>query len=148
MSETETTEKNGHPEESKLRSEHLHLREVLGRVLGHMKSRNADLGVSERTLLDRVARQQITLLNPVSRKLHMEFMTLMHSTMQLECKMARRGMFYLRSRERTLKAKIEDIELRAREAGIELNTEGSGVDAESSNDTQTDSLEETPLAAG
>jgi hypothetical protein len=117
MAKMDGPERDG---ETGLRSEHAKLVFVRQRLLGHMQARNANLRVSELTMLDRVARQQITLLNPMTRKLHVEFMALMTTTMQLECKMCRRGMFYLNSRLRTLDARLADVARRAEALGIEL----------------------------
>lgn len=111
----------------KLLEERLHVKEVLERLHSHMRTRNAELSVSELTLLDRVARQDITLLNPMTRKLHVAFMSLMNSTMQLECKMGRRGLFLLRTRQRRLEERLRVLEERLTEAGVSGEQVPGGV---------------------
>lgn len=111
----------------KLLEERLHVKEVLERLHSHMRARNAELSVSELTLLDRVARQDITLLNPMTRKLHVAFMSLMNSTMQLECKMGRRGLFLLRTRQRRLEERLRALEERLTEAGVSVEQVPRGV---------------------
>jgi len=115
-----------HAEAGALRREFKMVDAVRIRLEEHLRSRDGDLAVCELTLLDRVARQEITLLNPMTRKLHMEFMALMHSTMQLECKMARRGIFYLRSRHRALGVRLTDLARRAEAIGVMLERRVSG----------------------
>lgn|GEM_PF-6458806 len=80
---------------------------TLGRVREAIRLRNMQLTTAEYILIQRIARQHITLLNPVTRKLHVEFMELMSATLQLDCKMIRRNLFILRSRERHLMLELE-----------------------------------------
>lgn len=92
--------------------------EDLARTLENVRRliavRQKELAEAEVLVLKRVRRQDITLLNPISRKMHVNFMQLMSSTLQLDCKMARRCLFYLRARERTI---LEEIERRSGTAG-------------------------------
>ena len=124
MNETEDEREPVKDDEASLRREFQMVDAVRCRLEEHLRARDGNLAVSELTLLDRVARQDITLLNPMTRKLHTEFMALMHSTMQLECKMERRGMFYLRARHRMLGARLTDIARRAEAIGVTLVRRG------------------------
>ena len=122
MKNDEKAEKQTTPDSTlKLLEEYAEVKAVLERLSFHMRARNGELYVSELTLLDRVARQQITLLNPMTRKLYVEFMTLMNSTMQLECKMGRRGMFMLRTRQRKLEEKRASLEAALTAAGVDFS---------------------------
>jgi energy-converting hydrogenase A subunit M len=60
-------------------------------------------------LVKRVQRQDITYFNIVSRKKHVSYMYLLHSTLQLESKMLRRTLFYLRHRHCTITEVRENL---------------------------------------
>lgn len=79
-------------------------------------TREKELREAEFLLVERVRRRDISLLNPIKNKIHVNFMALMSATLQLECKMARRCLFYLRSRERLLSEEIARYEERHRPA--------------------------------
>lgn len=105
-------------------------REDLARTLENVRRliavRQKELAEAETLVLKRVRRQDITLLNPISRKMHVNFMQLMSATLQLDCKMARRCLFYLRARERML---LEEL-ARLGEAGGGARGEGEGPDTD------------------
>ena len=141
MNETEDEHepaKDAKDDEASLRREFQMVDAVRFRLEELLRARDGNLAVSEHTLLDRVARQEITLLNPMTRKLHMEFMALMHCTMQLECKMERRGMFYLRARHRTLGVRLTDLARRAEAIGVALVRRGPEGWASKPTETKAD----------
>ncbi len=116
-------------ERTALLSEYQNVVAVLERLRAHMRRCGEQLREGEYRLLRRVTRQDITLLNPATRKLHVVFMELMYATLQLECKMGRRGLFALCARERGLLVRVEQLKARASELGIELPSESASASA-------------------
>jgi hypothetical protein len=82
---------------------------LLARLQELMALRNAQLAQTERILIARLASHQITFLNPISRKSLTNFMSLMSATLHVDCKLARRCLFILRSRQRHLEGECEAL---------------------------------------
>ena len=76
-----------------------------------MALRNEELADYERSSLQRLAKNETTLLNPGARKMKATFATLCAYTIRNECKIRRRGLFFLRLRDRQFQTEIDRINL-------------------------------------
>ena len=74
-----------------------------------MALRNTELTDYERSSLMRLAKNETTLLNPGARKMKATFAELCAVTMRNECKIRRRGLFFLRLRDKQFQAEIDKI---------------------------------------
>ena len=86
---------------------------MLGRLEVLLERRKGELKYAEHLQTQRVLRDEITYLNAQSCKKNVQYMYLMHASLELNCKMLRRNIFFLlRRKEKAL----ERRRLIAREA--------------------------------
>lgn len=78
-------------------------------------ARNGVLASVEKLAVRRVLTRNRTLLNPGSRGEKINFMRISARAIELECKLLRRCLFFLRTRGRNLRTEIEEIENKIKE---------------------------------